>query len=64
MRPVKYRDIVKMIETAGWVRTRTKGSHHVYRHLTRKGIVVIPGRGNKDVPPGTANSIMKQAGLK
>jgi predicted RNA binding protein YcfA (HicA-like mRNA interferase family) len=38
----------------------------IYRHATRARPVVIAGGGklNRDVPPGTANAILRQAGLK
>jgi predicted RNA binding protein YcfA (HicA-like mRNA interferase family) len=63
---MRYRDLVKQIEAAGWVLFRTKGSHFHYRHPTLPGIVTIPcgGKLNHDAPPGTLNSILKQARLK
>lgn len=38
----------------------------MYVHSTKPGPVVVPagGKQSQDVPPGTLNSIMKQAGLK
>jgi predicted RNA binding protein YcfA (HicA-like mRNA interferase family) len=37
-----------------------------YRHPTKQGTVTISAGGklSRDVPPGTLNSILKQAGLK
>ncbi|MAF37141.1 addiction module toxin, HicA family [archaeon] len=55
--------LIKMIEKDGWVLNRTKGSHHVFRHPNKTGIVVIP-HPKKDIPKGTYNAILKQAGLK
>lgn len=55
--------LIKMIEEDGWYVVRTKGSHHHFKHPTKKGLVTIP-HPKKDVPPGTANSILKQAGLQ
>lgn len=55
--------LVKLIEADGWYLDRTKGSHHVFIHNIKKGIVVIP-HPRKDVPKGTVSSILKQAGLK
>jgi predicted RNA binding protein YcfA (HicA-like mRNA interferase family) len=43
---------------------RTKGSHHQYKHPTKTGLVTVPGKPNDDVAVGTANNILKQAGLK
>ena len=54
-----------MIESDGWYLKRQKGSHKIYRHATKPGVVIIAGHRPKDeVPPGTLNSILKQAGLK
>jgi len=33
-------------------------------HAVKRGTVTVAGHGNVDVPPGTLNSILKQAGLK
>jgi predicted RNA binding protein YcfA (HicA-like mRNA interferase family) len=63
---MKYRDVIKLLEDDGWKHERTVGSHLQYRHPTKPGTVTVPGGGklNRDVPPGTLNSIKKQAGLK
>ena len=47
----------------GWYIVRTKGSHHHFKHSEKKGIVTLP-HPKKDVPKGTVNSILKQAGLQ
>ena len=56
--------MVRIIEQDGWELIRTKGSHQQYRHPLKPGTVTIAGKPNLDVPPGTLNSILKQAGLK
>jgi predicted RNA binding protein YcfA (HicA-like mRNA interferase family) len=61
---VKVREIVRRIEDDGWYWVRTRGSHHQYRHRTRRGLVTVPGRPGDDLAPGTLSSIVKQAGLK
>lgn len=60
---MKSAEVVKLIQAAGWQRVRTSGSHHHFRHAARTGLVTIP-HPKKDLPPGTLNSILKQAGLK
>jgi len=40
-----------------------KGSHRVYRHPSKKGIVTIPWH-SRDIPRGTAHNILKQAGIR
>jgi predicted RNA binding protein YcfA (HicA-like mRNA interferase family) len=63
---MKYRDVIRLLEDDGWKLDRTAGSHLQYRHATKPGTVTVPAGGtlNRDVPPGTLNSILKQAGLK
>ncbi|REE20923.1 putative RNA binding protein YcfA (HicA-like mRNA interferase family) [Paraburkholderia sp. BL27I4N3] len=60
---MKSAEVVKLIPAAGWQLVRTSGSHHHFRHAARAGLVTIP-HPKKDLPPGTLNSILKQAGLK
>ena len=61
---MKHREIVKLIEQAGWYWKRTNGSHQIYKHATKPGIVVVAYHGAKDVPEGTLKSILRQAGLE
>lgn len=61
---MKFRDVIEIIERDGWELVRTKGSHRQYRHPIKPGTVTVAGKPNLDVPPGTLNSILKQAGLK
>jgi len=57
------RELIKLIEEDGWFLVSITGSHHHFEHPWKKGKVTIP-HPNKDVPRGTANSVLKQAGLK
>jgi predicted RNA binding protein YcfA (HicA-like mRNA interferase family) len=61
---MKVRDIIRMLEREGWVLKRVKGSHRQYKHPARAGRVTLPGHPNDDLPLGTLNSVLKQAGLK
>ncbi len=61
---MKVRDVVRLLEAGGWYLARTRGSHRQYKHPTKAGTVTVSGKTNVDVPPGTLNSILKQAGLK
>ena len=55
MKIMKVREVLKLLNKDGWTVKDTKGSHSQLTHLpNHKG----------DIPPGTLNSIWKQAGLK
>ncbi|MFA3684870.1 type II toxin-antitoxin system HicA family toxin [Acinetobacter baumannii] len=59
---MKSLDLIKMIEADGWYEVRVSGSHHHFKHPTKKGLVTIP-HPKKDLPNGTVKSILIQAGL-
>lgn len=63
--PKRYssRALIGMIEADGWVLVAVKGDHHQFKHPAKAGRVTIP-HPRKDMPAGTANSVLKQAGLK
>jgi predicted RNA binding protein YcfA (HicA-like mRNA interferase family) len=61
---VKVRELLALIESDGWVLVRTKGSHRQFQHPTKPGTVTVAGNLGVDVPAGTLNSVLKQAGLK
>ena len=57
------RDAIAKIEADGWRLDRTRGDHRQYKHLTKRGVVTVPGQLGKDLPIGLVKSILKQAGL-
>ena len=61
---VKVREIIKLLEDDGWYQSRMRGSHRQFKHSFKKGTVTVAGKPNVDIPPGTLNNILKQAGLK
>ena len=61
---VKVRDVIKLLEEDGWYQARMKGSHRQFRHAVKQGTVTVAGKPNVDIPRGTLNNILKQAGLK
>ena len=62
MRTMKSVALIRELEAAGWVLDRVRGSHHVFRHPTRPGRVVVP-HPKKDLGTGLVAAIRKQAGL-
>ena len=61
---MKVQELMKLLESDGWFLVRTKGSHRQYHHPGKSGTVTVAGKPSVDVPPGTLNSALKQAGLK
>jgi predicted RNA binding protein YcfA (HicA-like mRNA interferase family) len=61
---MKVKDLIALIEQVGWYQARQKGSHRQFHHPTQSGTVTVAGKPSVDVPPGTLNSVLKQAGLK
>lgn len=60
MKPIKPRLMVKVLEKHGFIFVRQKGSHRLYRKNDLR--VTIPYH-NKDLKPGTLQSIIKQSGI-
>ena len=59
---VKSDALIRELENAGWILNRVRGSHHVFRHATRPGLIVVP-HPKKDLGFGLIAAIRKQAGL-
>jgi len=61
---MKVRAVLRILKDDGWVIDRTRGSHRQFKHPHKPGTVTVSGKPGIDMPPGTYNSILKQAGLK
>jgi predicted RNA binding protein YcfA (HicA-like mRNA interferase family) len=53
---------VRELKVAGWMLDRVRGSHHIFRHPIRPGVIVVP-HPKKDLGIGLVAAIRKQAGL-
>ena len=62
--PTKVKELITLLQEDGWLCVRQKGSHRQYRHPSKPGTVTVAGKPSIEIPPGTLNSILKQAGLK
>jgi len=60
---VKSKELIKKLEKAGWELERVRGSHHIFKHPDHERPIPVP-QPKKDLPKGTTNQILKQAGLK
>ncbi len=57
------KEVVSLVEKAGWYKDRQRGSHAVFKHAERTGRVVVPMH-HGDLPKGTLRDIVKKAGIK
>ena len=55
-------DLIREMRKAGWMLDRVSGSHHVFKHPVRPGIVVVP-HPKKDFGTGLVKAIRRQAGI-
>ena len=55
------RKIIHRLQAEGWELRRVTGSHHVFNHRSRRGLIIVP-RHPGDLKTGTARSIAKAAG--
>jgi len=61
---MKVKELIKILKEDGWYQVRQRGSHRQFRHPVKSGTVTVSGKPNVDMPPGTLNNALKQAGLK
>jgi predicted RNA binding protein YcfA (HicA-like mRNA interferase family) len=61
---MKVKAVIAALESDGWTQVRVTGSHRQFHHPSKPGTVTVAGKPNVDLPPGTLNSVLKQAGLK
>ncbi|MGB7158475.1 MAG: type II toxin-antitoxin system HicA family toxin [Tepidisphaeraceae bacterium] len=61
---MKVREVIRRIEADGWFHVRTKGDHRQYHHPRKPGTVTISGKLGVDMPKGTLNSVLRQAGFR
>lgn len=59
---MKSADLMHVLIKAGWQLDRVRGSHHVFTHPTKPGIVVVP-HPKKDLGAGLVKAIKRQAGI-
>ncbi|WP_223560190.1 type II toxin-antitoxin system HicA family toxin [Chryseobacterium lathyri] len=61
---MKVNEVVRVISDDGWFLHRHGANHDVYKHTTKKGFVIVPRHGAKELKKKTELSILKSAGLK
>ncbi len=59
---MKPKELIKLLKKNGFLFVRQSGSHAIYKK-SEEIMVVVPIH-NRDIPLGTLNGILKDAGLK
>jgi predicted RNA binding protein YcfA (HicA-like mRNA interferase family) len=60
---MRSRQIIRLLESVGFVKVGQRGSHAQFKHPARTGRVTVP-HPHTDVPIGTVKSIERQSGVK
>ena len=55
-------EIIKILESKGFILDRTRGSHRIYYHPETRRRAIVPVH-KRDLPKGTLLEIIKQAGI-
>ena len=63
MKSYSSREVIRLLEADEWYEVNVVGSHHQFKHPTKKGRVTVK-HPCKDIPRPTLNKIEKQSGLK
>ncbi|MEK7620392.1 MAG: type II toxin-antitoxin system HicA family toxin [Patescibacteria group bacterium] len=64
MHPLAPKELERILKAHGFVLSRERGSHRIYRHPETGSIVPIPFHGkSKPLPIGTFMAIVKQSKL-
>jgi predicted RNA binding protein YcfA (HicA-like mRNA interferase family) len=61
---MKASELLKLLKRDGWFEIRQTGSHVIMMHPDKKGQLIVPYHGSKEVPTGTLNAILKEANVK
>jgi predicted RNA binding protein YcfA (HicA-like mRNA interferase family) len=57
------RDVIRVLQKAGWYEVSQSGSHKQFKHASKPGRVTVP-HPKRDIPMEPSRSIEKQAGIK
>jgi predicted RNA binding protein YcfA (HicA-like mRNA interferase family) len=60
---ISARELVHALEKEGFVLSRSRGSHRIYRHPETGKRVTVPYHAGRTIPPGTLANILREAGI-
>ena len=60
---IRASELARALERAGFILSRTRGAHRMYRQSETGRRVTLPYHRGRLIPPGTLENILKQAGI-
>ena len=63
LHPVRSREVVRFLESLGFVQVRQKGSHKFFRHADGR-TATVPDHKGEDLGRGILAKILRDAGMK
>ena len=63
MKSYSSREVIQMLKADGWYEVNVGGSHHQFKHQTKKGRTTVK-HPDSNIPVGTLKSIESQSGLR
>lgn len=61
---MKCSKLYKILTKDGWYAVSQRGSHVKLRHEKKKGTIIFPNHGSREVGKGLEKKILKDAGIK
>lgn len=61
---MKWSELLRILSSDGWHVTSQKGSPFKLAHNTKKGFIIFPDHGSRELGKGLEHKILKEAGLK
>jgi predicted RNA binding protein YcfA (HicA-like mRNA interferase family) len=60
---MKCSELLRKLKRAGWMEVSRRGSHVKLFHPVRKGIIIFPDHGSKELGKGLQMKIIREGGL-
>jgi predicted RNA binding protein YcfA (HicA-like mRNA interferase family) len=64
VKPIAGAGLCRLLELSGWRLQRISGSHRIYAKSGERKVLSIPVHGNRDLKPGLATRLARDANLK
>ena len=61
---MKSNELIRLLQKKGWIIKSQRGSHLKMIHSQKKGKLVVPNHGSREVGSGLCKKILKDAGIR